>query len=114
MKNFWKWFLGITLVLVLFFGPYLLRLAFPAIGYGHGMMGYGRGMMGGFGFFPFSMALMWFIPLGTIALAVLGVVWLVNNLNGPKTTTPQGRACLSCGKFAELDWKTCPYCGNDL
>ena len=113
MKNFWKWFLGITLVLVLFFGPYLFRLVFPTVGYGYGMMGYGHGgMMGGFGFSPFGMGLMWLIPLGTIVLAVFGVVWLVNNLNGSKTF--QGRVCPSCSKPAQADWKTCPYCGNSL
>jgi membrane protein implicated in regulation of membrane protease activity len=108
MKNFWKWFLGIVLVLVLFFGPYLFALMFPAIGHGYGMMG----SRGGFGFFPFWMGLMWLVPLGTIILVVLGAVWLVNNLSGPKTV--QGRNCPSCGKSAQADWKTCPYCGNGL
>ena len=121
MKNFWKWFLGIALVLILFFGPYLFGLLFAGMGYGYGMtlapdasagVGYGRGMMGSFGFFPFGMGLMWLIPLGTIVLIVLGVVWLVNNLNGPKVV--QGRVCPSCGKPAQADWKTCPYCGNNL
>lgn len=112
MKNTWKWILGIVLVLVLFFGPTLVRLAFPTLGYGYGMMGYGRGMMGGFGFFPFGMGLMWLIPLGTIALIVLGVVWLVNNTNSSKPV--QGKVCSSCGKPVQADWKTCPYCGNNL
>ncbi|MCG2783489.1 MAG: zinc ribbon domain-containing protein [Anaerolineae bacterium] len=114
MKNTWKWILGIALVLVLFFGPYLFQLVFPTVGYGYGMMGSGRGsgMMGGFGFFPFGMGLMWLIPLGTIALIVLGVVWLVNNTNSSKTV--QGKVCPSCGKPAQTDWKTCPYCGNGL
>jgi hypothetical protein len=122
MKNIWKWILGIVLVLVLFFGPTLFRLAFPTLGYGYGMMGYGRGGMtlapgasagvGGFGFFPFGMGLIWLFPLGAIALIVLGVVWLVNSLNSSKTG--QGRACPSCGKPAQADWKTCPYCGNSL
>jgi hypothetical protein len=113
MKNIWKWILGIALILVLFFGPLLFRLAFPAIGYGYGMMGYGYGpsrMMGGF--FPFGMGLMWLFPLGTIALIVLGIVWLVNNTKSSKTV--QGRVCPSCGKPAQADWKTCPYCGNSL
>jgi hypothetical protein len=112
MKNFWKWFLGIALVLVLFFGPYFLRLVFPAMGYGYGMMGFGRGMMGGFGVFPFGMGLMWIVPLGIVALAVFGVVWLVNNFNGSKTA--QGQVCSTCGKPVQTDWKTCPYCGNTL
>jgi hypothetical protein len=118
MKNVWKWFLGIALVLVLFFGPYLFRLLFPALGYGagYGMMGGrygGYGMMGGYGFFPFG-GLMWLIPLGTLALAVLGIVWLVNNLNGSKNVQAPPSVCVSCGKAAQADWKTCPYCGNTL
>ncbi|MCX6078701.1 MAG: zinc ribbon domain-containing protein [Chloroflexi bacterium] len=113
MKNIWKWILGISLVLVLFFGPYLFRLAFPAIGYGYGgMMGSGRGMSAGFSFFPFGMGLMWLVPLGTIALIVLGIVWFFNNMNGSKTV--QGQTCSSCSKPVQADWKTCPYCGNTL
>jgi hypothetical protein len=107
---------GIALVLILFFGPYLFGLVFPGLGYGYGMMGNGRGggggMMGNFGFFPFWMGLMWIVPLGIVVLAVLGVVWLVNNVNGSKTV--QGQTCSSCGKPAQVDWKTCPYCGNNL
>jgi hypothetical protein len=116
MKNFWKWFLGTTLVLALFFGPYLFRLLFPTLGYGYGMMGGrdgGYDMMGGYGFFPFG-GLMWLIPLATLALLVLGIVWLVNNLNGSKNPQVQPRICASCGKAALADWKTCPYCGNNL
>jgi hypothetical protein len=113
MKNIWKWILGIALVLVLFFGPYLFGLLFPGMGYGLVGFGHSRGeMMGGFGFSPFGMGLMWLIPLATIALVVLGVVWLVSNLNGSKAV--QARVCLSCGKPAQAEWKTCPYCGNNL
>ena len=106
MKNLWKWFLGIALVLVLFFGPYLFHLLFPTLGYGYGMMG-------GYGFSPFG-GLMWLIPLGTLALVVLGIIWLVNNLNGSKNVQASPRVCASCGKAAQADWKTCPYCGNTL
>ena len=116
MKNLWKWFLALAFVLILFFGPYLFGLLFPTIGYGHGMMDYGRagsgGMMGNFGFFPFWLGLMWIVPLGIVVLAVLGVVWLFNNLNGSKTV--QGMTCSSCGKATQADWKTCPYCGITL
>jgi hypothetical protein len=98
MKNFWKWFLGIALTLVLFFGPYLFHLLFPTLEYG--MMGGrygGHGMtfapgasagLGGYGFFPFG-GLMWFTPLGTLALVVLGIVWLVNNLNSSQKAQAQ-------------------------
>jgi hypothetical protein len=116
MKNLWKWFLGIALALMLFFGPYLFHLLFPTLGYGYGMMGGrygGYGMMGGYGFSPFG-GLMWLIPLGTLTLVVLGIVWLVNNLNASKNVQASPRVCASCGKAAQADWKTCPYCGNTL
>jgi hypothetical protein len=120
MKNLWKWLLGIALVLVLFFGPYLFHLFVPTFGYGYGgMMGGGRyGGMMGYGFFPFG-GLMWLVPLGTLVLVVLGIVWLVNNLSGgpknvPAQPQPQARVCASCGAAAQADWKTCPYCGTAL
>ena len=118
MKNMWKWVIGILVVLVLFFGPYLAGLLFPGLGYGYGMMGgggyYGHGgMMNGFGFFPFGMALMWLIPLGTLVLVVLGIVWVVQRLSGGSTSAP-ARVCANCGKPAQADWKICPYCGNQL
>ncbi|MCX6065186.1 MAG: zinc ribbon domain-containing protein [Chloroflexi bacterium] len=114
MKNFWKWILGITLVLVLFFGPYLFQLAFPTLGFGYGMM-VGRadhfGMMGGRGFSFFGAGLMWLVPLGTLALIVLGVVWLVSKT---KTSAPASTTlvCDACGEPIQADWKACPHCGT--
>jgi len=56
--------------------------------------------------------------LGVLALVVLGIVWLVNNLSGSKSVQaqrqPQPRVCASCGTAAQADWKTCPYCGSSL
>lgn len=115
MKNAWKWILGIVIVLaVLTLLPYLWRVLFPA--YGYGMMGgyYGYPMMGGYGmmgFTPFGMLFMWLIPLGSLALLVLGIVWLVNAVSGSKAAA---RLCAHCGRPAQADWKTCPYCGNAL
>jgi hypothetical protein len=111
MKNFWKWFLGITAaMIVLFFLPTVFRwFFFPA--YGYGMMGgWHHSMMGGFSFL--GMRLMWLFPLGVLALLVLGIVWLVNNLTGIKPALL--RTCPSCGRPAQTDWKNCPYCGSAL
>jgi hypothetical protein len=92
---------------------------------GWGMMGTGRmgpGMMGGWGFSPFGwlgMILMWLIPVGLVALAVAGVVWLVRAITGGGTapgagSAPAGRTCPRCGRLAQADWHNCPYCGQEL
>ena len=81
---------------------------------GWGMMG-GPGMMG-WGYSPFGwigMFFMWLIPVGFIALIVLGIVWLARNLRA--TTTPSSQSpCANCGKGTQADWKNCPYCGAAL
>ena len=60
---------------------------------GGGMMGNwgygGYGMMNNWGYSPFGwigMLFMWLIPVGLVALAVLGVVWLVRK--GGNSTPP--------------------------
>ncbi len=79
---------------------------------GWGMMG--PGMMG---FGPFGwllMLLMWLVPIGLIVLTVLGVGWLVRSVGGGTSTawTPAPpRACLSCGRGVQADWRNCPHCG---
>ncbi len=86
MKNAWKWILGIVLVLVILFAPFVWGMFMPFGGYG--MMGYGHMPMmygyGGFGMFGLSMIFMWLIPLGLLVLIVLGIVWLVKQLTAPK------------------------------
>ena len=80
---------------------------------GWGMMG-GPGMMG-WGYSPFGwlgMTFMWLIPVGFLALTVLGVAWLVRNLGN--TTPASLSACPNCGKGIQADWKNCPYCGTEL
>jgi len=62
--------------------------------FGGGMMtggwGYrGWGMMGNWGYSPspfgwIGMIFMWLIPVGLVALAVFGVVWLVRNVGNSK------------------------------
>ncbi len=81
---------------------------------GWGMMG--PGMMGGWGFSPFGwigMAFMWLIPVGFIALLVLGIVWLARSLGGSTPPSP-ARTCPNCGRGIQADWKNCPYCGTAL
>ncbi len=116
MKSKTGWIIAIILgVLILFFLPLLFMF-----GYGGGMMGFGH--MGGFGYIgPFGyigMILMWLIPGGIIFLLILGAVSLFNNWNRPNQPAPgvgaPARICPSCGKAAQADWKTCPYCGNPL
>jgi uncharacterized membrane protein len=82
---------------------------------GWGMMS-GPGMMGGWGYAPFGwlgMTLMWLAPVGVIALTVLGITWLVQNLNRSTPLVPQS-VCPNCGKSIQADWKNCPYCGTAL
>jgi hypothetical protein len=75
--------------------------------------------------------------LGFLLLVIVGIVAFVNalvNRNKPsqiaplapaatspaqiavpvaETTAPE-HTCSNCGKPAQADWKTCPYCGNPL
>lgn len=83
--------------------------------------GYG-GMMGGYGYMhPFGwgwMILGWLIPVGVIILAVVGVVALINRSSSPRNPAQPPaaaqRTCSHCGKPAQADWTTCPYCGQKL
>jgi len=77
------------------------------------------GMMGGFGFAPFGwigMLLMWIFPLGVLVLVVLGIVWLVNAVNRPRSQAPVAptKTCPNCARPVQADWRNCPYCGTAL
>ena len=98
MSKTTKWIIGIVIALVVlqFATPFVWQLIFPGANTSYGMTlapgasagvgrGYGYGMhmpmMGygpGFGFF--GMLFMWLIPLGILALIVLGSAWLVKQL----------------------------------
>ncbi len=57
------------------------------------------------------MFLMWIIPL----LLIGWVVWAVSGNNFANTFKPvASRACPNCNRPAQVDWKTCPYCGQTL
>jgi len=130
---------GVVALLVL-----LLGLSFLSFGWGGGGM-MGPGMMGGWGGMPglspvegmggwpgsvggsWGGALGWFfaligllIPLGLLALLILGGVWLFRQVGG--TQGPAGqllrptsdKTCPSCGRTVQTDWQVCPYCGQGL
>src|SRR3989337_3190215 len=71
---------------------------------GWGYRGYGMmepGMMGGWGYSPFGwigMAFMWLIPIGFLALTVLGIAWLVRAIGGGNIPPAPAHACPSCGR----------------
>ncbi len=121
MKSTIGWILAVVFGLVLLLlVPGLWMMGRFWGGYG-GMMG-GPGMMGGYGYMhPFGwggMLLGWLIPVGVIVLLVVGAVALVNSLNkSVNPTQPPAvplRTCSNCGKPAQADWNTCPYCGQKL
>lgn len=82
-----------------------------------------------FGYSPFRMIFGGLLGLGIFLLVIVGIVALVNALmhsgrsaqmtsSSPMTAPTQmetpSRTCSNCGKPAQDDWKTCPYCGNPL
>jgi flagellar biosynthesis protein FlhB len=125
MKKVLKWILFILLGLVLFAviaGVLMVgwRFGFGGIREGYGMVNHMRG----FGSIsPVGMIFGGLLRLGLFLLVVVGIVGLVYSLTrGRQSTqvTPSAtpaipsRTCASCGKPAQDDWTTCPYCGNSL
>ena len=120
MHTAWKWALGVLAVaLVTFLIATSLFGGFGRMGYscgGFSMMGpqFG-GMFGGWGMFGGLMMLgMFLIPLGVLALLVLGGIALVRSISMPRTSVPAGVTCPSCGRPVQNEWTTCPYCGKPL
>lgn len=140
MNKYWKWFLiilaalvllGVIVVVIFGFSNGYNRMGFHESRYG-GYMMY-PGMTGGFrvpglmifGLFFHLVGLV--IPLGLLGLLVWGVVNLTSK-NKPVLTgaasapssvkdTLDGapaRVCSHCGKAAQDDWVTCPYCSEQL
>ena len=80
------------------------------------------GGWGGFGMFGWFIGLIF--SLGLLVLFVVGVIWLVRQVVGPRgvATTPparnsepaSGRTCPTCGRPMAADWTVCPYDGTPL
>lgn len=74
-----------------------------------GMGRFGGGLLGPIVGLTFACLL----PLGLLALLVVGGIWLARNVDGG-TSQPSNAACPSCGRAVEPDWQVCPTCGEDL
>jgi hypothetical protein len=136
MKIKTAWILGILAILCL--------LAIPVVGFISRLLGYRSllwrgGMMGGYGMMNsgsngyisplgwLGMLWMWLIPLGLLLLVAVGIAALFGSRPAPvqpgfapastltpATPTASERLCQSCGKAAQPDWNSCPYCGQLL
>jgi hypothetical protein len=79
---------------------------------GPGMMGWGYSPFGWFGM-GLGMLFMWLIPIGFLAITVLGITWLVKNVGNSRLSSSPN-PCPNCGKGVQADWQNCPYCGTVL
>ena len=130
MNKVLKWILYVLLgLVVLAVIGCIVYIAFG--GYHYAMVRPGFRMMEPFwnSFSPFRTIFGGIFGLGIFVLVIVGIVALVNAImrgNRPAQMTPPTqmdtpapmaaptRTCSNCGKPAEDDWKTCPYCGNPL
>jgi len=143
MKNFWKWILGIVIVLVVLFGlgigaRLLMGNLLPASvgdvdGFRSPMMG-GRGYPGGFpgGHMGFGGGHMLFgggfmllgglLPLALLGLLVYGAFRLGKHRSTPsmpvETAQPvapvAAGTCPKCGSTLQAGWNHCANCGKRL
>lgn len=128
MNTVLKWILYVLLGLVILAVVAGIVFAIFGGGYGYSMMHPGIRMMSPYGFYgmgfsPLRAIFGGLLGLGIFILVIVGIVALVNVLvrgNRPAASTPPAqpvvptRTCSNCGKPAQEDWKTCPYCGNPL
>jgi uncharacterized membrane protein len=128
MNKVLKWILYVLLGLVAL--AVIAGIVFAIFG-GHGyyMMRPGFQMMEPYryNYSPLRSIFGGLFGLGIFLLVIVGIVALVSAMlrgnrfhqaNTPaQTPTPvptPTRTCSNCGKPAQEDWKTCPYCGNPL
>jgi len=124
MSKVLKWILYILLGLVVL--AVIAGVVFAVFGgYRYAMMRPGLRMMEPMRFYynPMRSIFGGLLGLGVFVLVIAGIVALVNALvrsNRPTQAQPPAqiatptRTCSNCGKPAQDDWKTCPYCGNPL
>jgi hypothetical protein len=82
---------------------------------GWGRRGMHMGMMG-FGWMPFGGVLGGLVLLGFLALAVLGIIWLVNRSKPTVAVVPSVAVspCKKCGQPVQTGWTYCPNCGKKV
>ncbi len=141
MSKVLKWILYVVLgLIVLAVVAGIVFAIFGGIGRGFYMMRPGFRMMepyryGFGGYSPMRGIFGGLLGLGFLVLIIVGIVALVNVImRGSRSaqvtsTTPPAqtaqpapaaemviptRTCSHCGKPAQDDWTTCPYCGNPL
>lgn len=124
MNKVLKWILYILLGLVIL--AVIAGIVFAIFGgYRYTMMRPGFRMMEPqrFYFSPMRSIFGGLLGLGVFVLVIVGIVALVNALvrgsrsaqtPPPAQMSAPTRTCSNCGKPAQEDWKTCPYCGNPL
>lgn len=108
---------GLVVVIVLFGGLLLFGLYGSLQGIGLGGMGpgmMGPGMMGGFNLFGWLLPCL--IPVGLLALLVVGLAWLLAALrdSGQRSGPSPEVRCPNCNRSVQNDWQVCPYCGAPL
>jgi hypothetical protein len=134
MKKLWPWLLGIGLLVILsivllvgagfvryahspvtmmgdrlrssndYDGYWMRRDALPGTSLAFPVVG----ILGGL--------LMCAVPIGVVALIVIGIIMLVRAAQRPAQGPPVVPApvCPNCGKSVQSDWKVCPHCGESL
>ena len=131
MNKVLKWILYVLLGLVIL--GIIAGIVFAVFGgYSYTMMRPGFRMMTPyhtFGFSPLRAIFGGLLGLGIFVLVIVGIIALVTALvrgNRPAAYTQSAppaapvqpaastRNCPNCGKPAQEDWKTCPYCGTQL
>jgi len=75
---------------------------------------YSGGFFGGvFGSVFMLMAILF--PVGLLVLLILGIVLVARAVSRPTNQTPSsGQTCPKCGKAVAVDWRACPFCGEDF
>ena len=133
MKKLWPWLFGLSvfLLLVVFvvFGLRFIPLGRSPMAWGEETNQFwrdgfwdhhGRGMHWGIPGLPFlgifGMLFALLLPLGFVALLVLGIIFLVRTLRSSSTkpNSVEVPRCHNCGKQVEGEWVVCPYCGENL
>jgi hypothetical protein len=124
MNKALKWILYIFLGLLIL--AILAGFAYMVFGgYGSGWMRPGIRMMDHMRFYytPVRSIFGGLVCLGLFLLVVVGIVALINavvsgnkraQVAPPAPVPAPLRTCGNCGKPAQEDWNTCPYCGNNL